>query len=113
MNLIPDKLQHAAKAVVAALGAVVAVLLQVVPSLPDEWQAGLTGVVAVLTAIATYWVPNLQRILNEDPDDSAPAVELGDVDPSEAQDTAEPTDGTGVISDPAVTNPSPDFTPDA
>jgi hypothetical protein len=73
VNLIPDKLQHAAKAVVAGIGAFAALVLQFLPGLPDPLQAKLTGVVAVATFVAVYLVPNLEKILDADPVDDVAA----------------------------------------
>ncbi len=130
MNLIPDRFQHAAKGVVAAIGGVAALVLQLVgalaPGLPDAVVPVASAVVAVATFVGVYLVPNLQRILDADPVDdvgepaaapaqvvtSAPATMSTPADPDQPAAGVPPSDGTGVITDPDVANPSPDFTPE-
>ena len=66
MNLIPDRFQHAAKTVVAVLGALAVLAAQVLPSLPDNWQTIVSGALAVLTALGVYHVPNVETVGDED-----------------------------------------------
>ena len=80
MNLIPDRYQHAAKAVVPAVAAVALLVVQLVnalaPGLPDGFAPIASVVVGVASFVGVYLVPNLQKILDADPvDDVAePAV---------------------------------------
>jgi hypothetical protein len=54
--------QTATKSWVAVVGGLLAVLiplvLQIVVYLPPQWAAGVTGVIALLTAFGVYKVPN-------------------------------------------------------
>jgi len=104
VNLIPDKLQPYAKAVVAFIGGLATFVVTAIPALPDDWQKPLGGFLALATAAATYWIPNIEKLIDDDP--------VNETTAAEPDATDEPTDGTGVITDPGVENPSPDFTPD-
>lgn len=64
-----EKVQQYAKAIVSLVGAV---LTAGAFTLPDEVQLWVGLVMAVLTAVATYAVPNKSIVISDAPDDDAP-----------------------------------------
>lgn len=67
LALLPASWAHAAKFVVAALSALLAVAAQVLPFLPDSVATVVSSVVAVLGALGVYATPNEPAL--EMPDD--------------------------------------------
>lgn len=59
LNLMPAAWRPYAKAVLTAAGAILAVLPQVIPALPEAWQAGLSGFVLAATPVVVWLTQNV------------------------------------------------------
>jgi hypothetical protein len=68
------KVKHYAKAIVAFLGALATLLVQVVPSLPQPWQERLAIAIPFATFVTVYLVPNAAKMLDEPAPGGDPAA---------------------------------------
>ena len=67
-----DKIKRYAKGIVALLGALATLVVQVLPSLPQDWQDRLAVALPFATFITVYLVPNAAKVLGPDEESEQP-----------------------------------------
>ena len=65
------KAKRYAKAIVAFLGALATLLVEVLPQLPSPWQERLAVAIPFATFVTVYLVPNATKVLDEGGDPTA------------------------------------------